>query len=45
MSQKSIWITSIHRRQRLIYDKDGNQIADVGAQLRENITYDEVPEA
>lgn len=29
----------------LIYDKDGNQIADVGAQLRENITYDEIPEA
>lgn len=29
----------------LIYDADGNQIADVGTQLRENITYDEVPEA
>lgn len=29
----------------LVYDKDGNQIADVGAQIRENITYDEVPEA
>lgn len=29
----------------LIYDKDGNQIADVGAQLRENITYDQIPEA
>lgn len=29
----------------LIYDKNGNQIADVGAQLRENITYDQIPEA
>ena len=29
----------------LIYDKNGNQIADVGAQIRENISYDEVPEA
>ena len=29
----------------LIYDKDGNQIADVGSQLRENITYDQIPEA
>ena len=29
----------------LVYDKDGNEIADVGAQLRENITYDQVPEA
>lgn len=29
----------------LVYDKDGNQIADVGQTLRENITYDEVPES
>lgn len=29
----------------LIYDKDGNQIADVGTQLRENVSYDEFPEA
>ena len=29
----------------IIYDKDGKQIADVGSQIRENITYDEVPEA
>ena len=29
----------------LVYDKDGNEIADVGTQLRENITYDDVPEA
>ena len=29
----------------LVYDKDGNEIADVGLQLRENITYDQVPEA
>lgn len=29
----------------LIYDKDGNQIADVGATIRENITYDQIPEA
>lgn len=29
----------------LIFDRDGNQIADVGAQLRENITYDDLPEA
>ncbi len=29
----------------LIYDKDGNQIADVGTQLRENVDYDEFPEA
>jgi penicillin-binding protein 1A len=28
-----------------IYDKDGNQIADVGTQLRENITYDQLPES
>ena len=28
-----------------IFDKDGNQISDVGEQLRENITYDEIPEA
>lgn len=27
-----------------IYDKDGNQIADVGTTLRENVTYDEIPE-
>ena len=29
----------------VIYDRQGNQIADVGAQIRENITYDEVPES
>ena len=29
----------------LIFDKDGTQIADVGKQLRENITYDQVPES
>ena len=29
----------------LIFDKDGNEIADVGTQLRENITYDDIPEA
>lgn len=29
----------------LIFDKDGNQIADVGTQLRENVNYDEFPEA
>ncbi len=29
----------------LIYDKDGNQIADVGTQLRENVDYDQFPEA
>ena len=29
----------------LIFDKNGTQIADVGVQLRENITYDQVPEA
>lgn len=29
----------------LIYDKDGNQIADIGQTIRENITYDELPEA
>ncbi len=28
-----------------IFDKDGNQIADVGTQLRENITYDELSES
>ena len=28
-----------------IFDKDGNQISDVGEQLRENISYDEIPEA
>ncbi|MBR4444946.1 MAG: transglycosylase domain-containing protein [Solobacterium sp.] len=29
----------------LIYDMNGTQIADVGTQLRENITYDEIPES
>jgi penicillin-binding protein 1A len=29
----------------VIYDKDGNQIANVGAQLRTNVTYDQMPEA
>ncbi len=29
----------------LIYDKNGREIADVGTQLRENITYDQVPDA
>ncbi len=29
----------------LIFDAEGNQIADIGTQLRENITYDEIPEA
>lgn len=29
----------------LVYDMNGNEIADVGTQLRENITYDQVPEA
>lgn len=28
-----------------IFDKDGNQISDVGEQLRENVSYDEIPEA
>ncbi|NLC96596.1 MAG: penicillin-binding protein [Erysipelotrichaceae bacterium] len=28
-----------------IYDKDGNQIADVGTQIRTNITYNELPES
>ncbi len=28
-----------------IFDKDGNQIADVGTQLRENITYNQVSES
>lgn len=36
---------STHSETTLIYDKDGNQIADVGSQLRENITYDQIPEA
>ncbi len=29
----------------LIYDMNGTEIADVGTQLRENITYDQVPDA
>ncbi len=29
----------------LIYDREGNQIADVGMQLRENVSYDQIPEA
>lgn len=29
----------------LIFDAEGNQIADIGTQLRENITYDQVPES
>lgn len=29
----------------LIYDSQGNQIADVGTQLRENVDYDDIPEA
>ena len=28
-----------------IYDKDGNLIADVGTTIRENVTYDELPES
>ncbi len=28
-----------------IFDADGNQISDVGEQLRENISYDEIPES
>ena len=28
-----------------IYDKDGNEVADVGTQLRENITYDQISES
>lgn len=27
----------------LVFDKDGNQIADVGNQLRENISYNQIP--
>lgn len=27
-----------------IFDKDGNQIADVGTQIRENVSYNEMPE-
>ena len=29
----------------LIFDAEGNEIADIGMQLRENITYDQIPEA
>lgn len=29
----------------LIYDMNGTEIADVGTQLRENITYDQIPDA
>ena len=29
----------------LVFDANGTQIADVGTQLRENISYDEIPEA
>ena len=29
----------------LIFDANGNEIADVGTQLRENIKYDEIPES
>ena len=29
----------------LIFDAEGNQIADIGVQLRENITFEQVPEA
>lgn len=29
----------------LVYDKDGNLIANVGKQIRENVDYDEIPEA
>lgn len=28
-----------------IYDKDGNEIADVGVQIRTNVTYDQLPES
>ena len=28
-----------------IYDKDGNLIADVGSQIRENVSYNELPES
>ena len=29
----------------LIYDANGDQIADIGTQLRENITYEQIPES
>ena len=29
----------------LIFDANGNQIADIGTQLRENITYEQIPES
>lgn len=29
----------------IVYDRNGTVIADVGSQLRENITYDEIPES
>ena len=29
----------------LIYDVNGTEIADVGTQLRENITYEQIPDA
>jgi len=28
-----------------IFDKDGNQIADVGLQIRTNVTYEQLPES
>ena len=33
----------ITNQSTLIYDRDGKQIADIGNQLRENITYDQIP--
>ncbi len=35
----------ISQQSTLIFDANGTEIADIGTQLRENITYDQVPES
>jgi len=38
-------ITQLDKREAsIIYDSDGNEITKLGAELRENITYDDLPE-
>lgn len=33
-----------YKESTIIYDRDGNEIAKLGSQLRENITYDQLPQ-
>ncbi len=38
-------ITKLNKREAtILYDKDGNEFARIGTEMRENITYDDLPE-